>query len=325
MLASFIPRPGTFELREVPKPSLSQDGQVLIRTELACICGSDLHEIADPRIPADVRPPGYPCHESVGVVEETMDDRFPVGQRVLAVQNLTYAAGFAPYQVIPTEFVVPLTDSISNEEAVFAQQLGTTIFAMKRFWPENVGRAGTAVVLGAGSAGLSFTNLCRLAGFEQIIVSDLYPHRLEAAREMGATQTVLGGTDEIIDVVREATGGLGADLVIEAAGQNESRLQTFQTVRTEGRIGFFGVPSTDEWTIPFAEVFRRKPSIEMRWDAQAELGLTSFRAALDLIETGRIDAKKYRMQFYTLEQVPEVLDLAANPTNGLIKAGVRFA
>ena len=110
-----------------------------------------------------------------------------------------------------------------------------------------------------------------------------------------------------------------------AAGQNESHLQTFHTVRTEGRIGFFGVPSTDKWTIPFAEVFRRKPSIEMRWDAQGEPGLTFFRAALDLIETRRIDVKKYRMQFYTLEQVPEVLELAANPTNGLIKAGVTFA
>jgi threonine dehydrogenase-like Zn-dependent dehydrogenase len=242
---------------------------------------------------------------------------------VLGTPDLLHASGFAEYQALPSRFLLRIDhDDIPSADIVLAQQLGTTIYAFKRYWPAGES-AGTAVIIGAGSAGLGFVTVCRLAGFEQIIVSDRYAHRTEAARRLGAT-TVVTGADGVVEAVLDATGGTGGDLVVEAAGTNHTRLQAFECVREEGVIGWFGMNEGDDFLIPFKEVFRRKPTIAMRWNAQAEEGQASFRRAVELIAAGEVDTAAYRMRTYTVDEVPEALEAAAEPRDGFIKGGVLF-
>lgn len=324
MRAAVLTEPGRVVVQDVPIPTLRDGVDVLIRTQVSSICGSDLHQVFHEWKPTDVRPPGFPCHETVGIVVESASPDFAIGDRVLGVPTLLYASGFAEYQALPSRYLIKVEhDEVSPADVTLAQQLGTTIYAFERFWP--TGRTGrTAVVLGAGSAGLGFTTVCRLAGFEQIIVSDLYAHRTDAARELGATHVVTGETG-IVEATMAATDGVGADLVIEAAGRNLTRLQAFDAVKVEGDIGWFGMNEGDSFTIPFPAVFRRKPTVSMRWDAQNEPGHASFRTALDWIASGEVDTSAYRMRAFTVDETPAALAVAANPIDGFIKGGVVFA
>lgn len=315
---------GRIEVRDVEQPVPRGDGDVLIRTELSCICGSDVHQIFHDWTPDQVRPAGFPCHETVGIVVESRSPRFGLGQRVLGTPDLLHAAGFAEYQVLPDRFLLPIPyEDVPTESIIFAQQLGTTIYAMKRFW-QGPG-AGTAVIIGAGSAGLSFTALCRIAGFEQVIVADLHQHRLNAAAALGATKIVLGA-GRIVDAVSEATDGAGAELVIEASGKDSSRLQAFDCVMVEGMIGLFGMPEHAELAIPLPKIFRRKPTITMRWDAQTEEGQSSFKQAMELIASGRVDTSVFALRTFGIDEVRQALELAQDPKDGqFIKGGIVFA
>ncbi len=86
----------------------------------------------------------------------------------------------------------------------------------------------------------------------------------------------------------------------------------------------FGLPSGPELTVPFERMFRRKPTVEFCYGAQAEPGHTSFSEALQAIVTGRVDTAPLQLQLWPFEQLPAALRLAAADAPGVVKAGVRF-
>jgi L-iditol 2-dehydrogenase len=306
---------------DVDTPAITGPGQVLVRNLVSTICGSDVHVVYGAPVGPDNRP-GYPGHESVGVVADSSDPAFAEDDLVLAVPNLSHAGGFADYQLLPSAMVIPLPPGADPAVAVLAQQLGTTIFGMKRFWCGSA--SGTAAVLGAGAVGLYFTRLCRLAGFDEVVVSDLHEHRLEAARAMGATVTVRAAGDAVVDAVRQRTGDRGAALVVEAAGTDLTRVQAIHCVAMEGRIGMFGMPEGAEMTLPFELLFRRKPTVEFAWDAQAEPGHASFREGWDAISSGRVDPTPLLPRLWPLTELPDALEAARTGAPGHVKFGVRF-
>lgn len=320
MQAAVLRRAGRLDVEDVPTPEVHGPGQVLVRNLVSTICGSDLHLVYASPVTEAGRP-GYPGHESVGVVADSSDPALAEGDLVLAVPNLAHAGGFAEYQLLPSSLVIPLPAGSAPEVAVLAQQLGTTVFGMKRFWRGPA--RGVAAVLGAGAVGLCFTRLCRLAGFEDVVVSDLHPHRLEAATAMGATATVRADGDAVVDVVAERTGGLGAALVVEAAGTDVTRVQAIRCVAVNGRIGMFGMPAGAEMTLPFELLFRRKPTVEFAWDAQGEPGHASFREAEEAIRTGRVDPTPLLPRLWPLAELSTALESARTAVPGHVKFGVR--
>lgn len=207
------------------------------------------------------------------MVVESSDPAHAEGDLLLAVPTLAHAGGFAELQLLPTTMVIPLPADVRPEVAVLAQQLGTTIYGMKRFWRSPA--AGAAVVLGAGAVGvgLFFTRLCRLASFEQVIVSDLHPHRLEVARQVGSTDTVLAEGDAVAAAVQRLT-GTGSRLVVEATG------------RAHRHVPHAG-PGRDDPAVRAA--LPAAADRRVSWDAQAEPGHASFREGLEAIRSGRVD------------------------------------
>lgn len=311
---------GVMDVVEAPTPSVTGPGQVLVRNLVSTICGSDVHAIYDSPV-TDAHRPGYPGHESVGVIEESSDPAFAEGDLVLAVPNMLHAGGFAPYQLLPSSLVIPLPPGTDPATAVLAQQFGTTVFAMKRFWPGP--GEGTAVVLGAGPVGLCFTWLCRWAGFENVVVSDLHPHRLEVATAMGATLGVLATGDAVVEAVH-AVAPEGARLVVEAAGKDVTRVQAVDCVAVDGRIGMFGMPERAEMVLPFETLFRRKPTVEFCWDAQAEPGHPSFREAWEAIRSGRFDPTPLLPRLFPLVELQDAMEAARSAVPGHVKFGIRF-
>lgn len=323
MRAARLVAPARVEVDDAPSP-VPGDGEVLVRMRAASICGSDVHVVfdgfADPeQLPAR---PGFPGHEGVGQVLESRSVGFEPGDLVLTVPPPAVAGCFAELQAIAGWSLVGLPPGSDLPRLLMAQQLGTTVYAFRRFWP--AGGAVTAVVIGAGSAGLFFLQLLRLAGCPDVVVADLEPARLAVARSLGASLCVAAPEESVVEAVLDRTGD-GADLVIEAAGYDVCRAQAVEAVRPGGRLGFFGFPERPgQAPFPVAAAFRKGVTIEFSVGAQREPGLRSFRDALDLITSGRIQVGYCLGARVPLERAPEALQQARQRGRGAVKVTIEM-
>jgi L-iditol 2-dehydrogenase len=150
MRAAQLVAPGRLDVGEFPVPEPAP-GQVLVRTIRASICGSDTHVVFDGFEPDELPGrPGYPGHEGVGEVVASLSAELRPGDLVLTVPVPAESGCFAEYQAIDERSVIKLPADGDPVRLLMAQQLGTTILAMRRFWS---GRgAAAATLIGAGSA-----------------------------------------------------------------------------------------------------------------------------------------------------------------------------
>lgn len=326
MHAARLTEAGRLTFEEAPAPELGDDpGYVLVRTDLATICGSDVHIVhhglSAHEPPA---PPGYPGHESVGEVIASSEPELSVGQRVLTVPPPTDARCFASHQLLPAGQVLPVPRGMDAERAVLAQQLGTVVFALKRFWPAEGAR--TVTIVGAGSAGLLFLQEVRRRGAERVVMSDRVAGRRKRAEDLGADVVVDPDERRVSQATFDVTGGQGADLVIEAAGYDAARIDAVDAVRVGGTIGCFGLPERPGVSpFPFETLFRRRASLHLEHATQEEPGLLSFREALERIERQRCDVSGMLTHTVPIERIDEALNMATEWRDGTIKVGVTFA
>ncbi|MFD1717516.1 zinc-binding dehydrogenase [Georgenia deserti] len=329
MRAAYLAAPGRVEVDDVPDPAADAPGDLVVRMELASVCGSDVHTVFDGfHEPDALGRPGYPGHEGIGTVVESRARAVPVGTRVLTVPVPAEAGCFAQYQRLPAGQVVPLPDGASVERLLLAQQYGTTLFAMRLFWPDGGATrpAGTAAILGAGSAGLFFVQLARRAGFAQVLVADPDPYRLGVARELGATTTVRPGRESLVEAVLDVTGGTGADLVIEAAGYDAARAECVAAAARQGTVGLFGFPERRGHAgFPMYDAFRKVLRIQWAGGTQSEPGLVAFRDAVREIADGTVEVAHCLGSDHRLEEVPAALELARSGGRGSIKQTIRLA
>lgn len=324
MRAAKLVAPGRFEVVEAPVPEPA-DGEVLVAMTRASICGSDLHAILGPHPrPVEAMAPGSPGHEGVGTVVASRSTRVPPGGRVLTVPMPGVGGCFAEYQAVGDAFVVPLPDG-DLERLLLAQQLGTTVFGFHRYWPDGRDAAGaTAAVLGAGSAGCFLLQLARRAGFSRLVACDLDERRLSVASALGADVVVHAPEESFVEAVLEATGGAGAELVIEASGRDESRAACIDAAATGGRVGFFGLPEHPGLApFPLSTAFRRACTVEMAGNAQLEPGLAAFREAVGLIASGAIDVAAMLEPSFPLERFAEAFAAARDHVG--LKVAVEIA
>jgi L-iditol 2-dehydrogenase len=312
---------GRLEAVEVPVSSPGE-GEVLVRLERVSVCGSDLHIVYDGfHRQGYPGPPGFPGHEGVGRVADSRSPQLRPGDWVLSVPAGQYARCFAEFQVVGERYLVPLPDGGDPASLLMAQQLGTVVNAFRRFWPPGTQAEGkTAGILGAGSAGLFFLQLAKLAGFSQAVVADLSPLRLKLAESLGADWVVRAPEESFAEVVHDLTGGEGADLVVEAVGFDATRIQALEAVRRAGRVGYFGFPEHPEgpssWSFNLA--WRKIPTIDVVTGTQAEPGLRSFREALSLIHSGQVPVEHLLEPCLPLEEVQHGFELAREQRAGKV-------
>ena len=323
MRAARLVAPGRFEVVEAPDPSPTPE-QVVVRMHRASICGSDLHVVYDGFCQHDFpAPAGYPGHEGVGMVLQAGDEVVDVqaGDWVLTAPRPHDAGCFAGLQAVDASSVVLLPEGADLDRVLMAQQLGTVLFAARRFL-EGVPRT-TAAVIGAGSVGTFFVQVLRRAGFHTIVISDLEAHRLEVAAELGAAITVQAPRESLAQVVHDVTEGAGADLVIEAAGYDRTRAEAIAAAAPGARVGLFGFPeSPGEAPFPFDLAFRKSLTIQTSVGSQQEPDLRSFREAVSGIAAGDYEVGYLLAPAFPVERIQEAME-AARARRGL-KVSITF-
>ena len=102
-----------------------------------------------------------------------------------------------------------------------------------------------AVVIGCGGVGLNTIQGSRLAGAEQVIAIDVFDHKLELARQFGATHVINSKSDDAVDAVFDLTGQRGADHVFEVIGLRATIDQAITMTRQGGEAVLVGLPAFD--------------------------------------------------------------------------------
>jgi len=168
-------------------------------------------------------------------------------------------------------------------------------------------RPGDVVaVVGAGPVGLSAVMSARLFSPGHIVAIDLAASRLEAAKQFGADLIVDNTHQDPLEVVRELTGGLGADVAIEAVGTPATFELATTLVRPGGHIANIGVHG--------------KPAtlhLEQLWDHDVTIttGLvdtSSTPTLLRLVAANHLDPSRFVTHHYAMENFVATYDAFAN-------------
>ena len=317
---------GRMVCEDVPVPPVA-DGEILLRTAYASICGSDLH-VVFPGAPPHPAEPGYPGHESVGEVVESRCPAFAPGDRVLTVPFAVDGRCLAEFQAIPGSACVPLPATAPLSHLLMAQQLGTVVYALRSHPLDVVGK--DAAVIGQGSAGAFFTFLLKRAGAARVLVSDKSPARLAYSRKLGADLAVDasaadGGPGDFRSAVMEATGGKGAAVVVEAVGSRETFPLSLEVAAPGATLVWFGLPEgSEDYPFSFPQFFRRALTAYSNFGAQGEPGLESFRYAVRLIADGAIDVAPLLSHMLPIEEVDEAFRIARDRTDNALKVSIKF-
>lgn len=306
-----------------------EDGEVLVRTQLAAICGSDLHvvymgTVLRPGVDVSNLPHGAPGHEGIGEVVESRDPKIKKGERVLTVPGFPHARCFAEYQTLPGWSCIKVPENVPLDQMLMAQQLGTIIFALRQNPVDVVGK--NVMVVGQGSAGVFFAYMLKRAGAEKVIVTDLSESRLAAGRKInGADVALIADRDNVKEAVMQHTDSKGVDYLVEAVGRKETQLEAVDYMTLDGKMLFFGLPDSSS-PIPFnfQDFFRKRLTANTTYGTQFEPDLVSFRMAVDLIIKGEIDVSELVSHTFPIEQIDEAMHQAHEDIKNTLKVAISF-
>ncbi|MER6828330.1 S-(hydroxymethyl)mycothiol dehydrogenase [Streptosporangium sp. NPDC000563] len=156
-----------------------------------------------------------------------------------------------------------------------------------------VTRGDSVAVIGCGGVGDAAVLGAALAGASKIIAVDVDDRKLAWAKEFGATHTVNSRTSDVVETVKELTGGNGADVVIEAVGRPETYRQAFYARDLAGTVVLVGVPTPDmTLELPLLDVFGRGGALKSSWYGDC-LPSRDFPMLIDLYLQGRLDLDRF--------------------------------
>ncbi len=318
----------TITTEEVPEPE-PKPREVKVRVVAAGICGSEMHAYRGTH--PWRHPPSILGHEMTGQVVAVGDEvhRIRVGDRVtvepqhvcgvcdqcragfpnlcpdkIYLGTKVWTGAYAEYIVSPESCVYQLPDQVSYTDGVIAEPLAVGVHAVRQ---SGLGPGGSALILGAGAIGLACVASALEVGATTVIATDAVDFNLTVARELGATTTINPRHQDVRRLVSEITDGKGVDVALVAAGVPEVVNQALSAVRPRGRIlliAIFDQPLKldDPYVITSGERMLVGSQTYCPEDVQK---------ALDLIASGRVDARKFithRLPMNELQRGFDIVD-----------------
>ena len=298
------------ELIEDKMPEGPGPGELLVRIRAVGLCGSDMHWWKDGRIHAfSARFPQVLGHEPAGEIIEvgTGVHGFKPGDRVAMEPSLTCshcefciqgrhnlcvhsrfmggpeAQGFLrDYCVIPAHNADPIPDGLDWRQATLMEPVAVWVHIYEL---APVKMQQTVAVLGCGSIGLLGIAMARAAGAASILACDRVPHRLKMARDMGANVALHLAEGDFHDAVMQATRGLGADIVYDAAGAPETMALGIRCAKAGGRFVLVGIPDPLTFEVDLHTAMNKELHLQM-----IKRSNHKGRAAGALLASGQIPA-----------------------------------
>jgi alcohol dehydrogenase len=340
MRAAVLQGPRDVRVEQVPDPVLPGPRGAIVTVERTAICGSDLHLYHD-------APTGVGIqlgHEAIGTVSEVgtavhsvrRGDRVLVsgvvgcglcrpclaGQPHVCLAGKTAAFGTTPdlpggqseALAVPfaDSFVLPIPDGLSDEEAVLLTDILPTGYlgALRA----DIRPGATVVIVGLGPVGIMALQCARLFGPARILAIDMVPERLARAERLGA-EPIDARTATGSEQVRAATGGRGADSVIEAVGADATVLDALSCAAPGGTVSIVGVNLSMALSFPMGLVFLN--SLTLRTIFAPIPG--TWAALVPLVLSGRLALTETFTHHMGLSQVAAAYQLFDSRGDGVLK------
>ena len=344
MKAALRQGPDRVECVELPRPEPGEN-EVLIRVEAVGICGSDLNRVSSPEERWDRIVLG---HELAGVIEELgpgVHGPQP-GDRVVAAPLVPnhdsdwslrglhslgddYSfigsrrhGGMAEYVTVPTRNLVSVPDSLDIETAALLEPVTVCLHPILRLG-NLLGES--VLIIGAGAIGLLACRIFRAMGARTVIVSDVVPEKLSAARHLGADRTVDVSRESLPEAVRDLPGG-GPAVVFESSGANPAKRDAVAAARPRGTVLLVGTTPQDV-SFP-AELWERVTRKELElvgsWmNYSAPFPGREWTTGLWMMESGHIRPEGIVTHRFPLERVGEAYRMMLSGTEAFTKVMVR--
>ncbi|MFA5553687.1 MAG: alcohol dehydrogenase catalytic domain-containing protein [Phycisphaerae bacterium] len=328
------------EIADIPPPIIQNDTDVLLKIEMAGVCGSDIHYYETGRIGSQViKYPFVVGHECAATVMRTGKNviRVKTGDRVAVeaavcchqcdqcksgrentCRNLKFlgcpgqlSGCFCEYIVMPEDCCFAIDNDMSFEKAVMCEPLAIGLYAVQR---ANLTTNSSIAVLGAGPIGLSCVLAAKNNGINRFYITEKIEERIKLAQN---TSPAWIGNPLEQNVVQEIIKfePNGVDFVFECAGQQETIDQAVEILKPGGKLMLIGIPRQACITLS-ADLIRRKEITLINVRRQNNFT----KKCVDLVQSGQIKPDFMVTHRFKLEDIKEVFEIVSGYCDGVLKA-----
>jgi 2-desacetyl-2-hydroxyethyl bacteriochlorophyllide A dehydrogenase len=346
MKAAVLMAPNVLEVKEVNTPQPGP-ADVLIRVEACAVCRSDVSLMAKPwpaQPPYGSFIPGHEYSGTVAALGETIDE-FKIGDRVAVEAHLgclrcrncrlgnytaclnygrkghrangfTTNGGFAEYVVNHVNTVYSIPDSVGFEEASLITNLGCVLYGFETIGGYIVG--DHVVVIGPGPLGLISVGVAKALCAGKVFLVGTRASRLKVGETLGADRIIDIHHEDPVQVIKEETRGIGADLVIESSGASQAPQTAIDMAKRMGKILLVGFPEEPVHT-NFSSLGKDNKSI---YTVRGE-GRTNCGRAVSLLASGKVDLQSLVTHSFFLTDISEAFKTFKERIGGAIKVVVK--
>jgi L-iditol 2-dehydrogenase len=352
MKAWVLGGPDELFLRDKPTPVPGR-AEVLVRIDAVAICATDL-EIIHSGSPARIQG-GLPFnknftpgHEYMGTVAALGPDvdEFKIGERVSVeihagcgqckrcrqgmytsclnygkpekghrANGFTTDGGFTEYAINHINTLVRVPDTMTDPEATLVVTAGTSMYGLTELGGLVAGES--VVVIGPGPIGLLAVAVAKALGANPVILTGTRDKRLAIGKELGADRVINIAHENPVEIVKQMTGGIGADYVIECAGTEETVAQAIHMTNRGGKICLAAFPHQPV-TTDIAHLVRNNIYV---FGIRGE-GSSATHRAMALMAEKRFDATRIHTHTFPLTELPTALRYARERIEDAIKVVV---
>jgi L-iditol 2-dehydrogenase len=356
MKAWVLGDPDQLLLREKPVP-VPKRAEVLVRIDAVAICATDLeiiHTGSPAKILGGLpfNRNFTPGHEYMGTIAALGPgvDEFDIGERVSVeihagcgqckrcrqgmytsclnygqnygavdkghrANGFTTDGGFAEYAVNHINTLARVPDTMSDAEATLVVTAGTSMYGLTELGGLVAGES--VVVIGPGPIGLLAVAVAKALGANPVILTGTRDARLAIGRELGADRVINVAKEDAVEIVKQLTGGIGADYVVECAGTEATVNQAIYMTNRGGKICLAAFPH-DPVTMDLAHLVKNNIYV---YGIRGE-GQSATRRAMALMAEKRFDATKIHTHTFALADLPTALRYARDRVDDAIKVVV---
>ena len=329
MKAAVMTEPYEIELQEVAVPEV-EGNEVLVKVMAVGICGSDIHYYEHGKIGRYVvEKPIILGHECAGIVVKVGDkvSKLKIGDRVAIEPGITCGqceyckegrynlcpevqflatppvdGAFVQYIKHREDFLFPIPDELSFEEASLVEPFSVGIHAAKR---SKLQPGSTVAIMGMGPVGLTAIAAVKAFGASKIIVTDLEENRLKAAKKLGATHVINVLEQDPNEEIATITGKKGVDVAFETAGNPKALQSALKTLKRGGKLAIIGLPPQDEISL----------NVPLIADYELDIfGIfrysNTYAQGIEFLSSQNINLDSLITDRYTLDQTKEAMERA---------------
>jgi L-iditol 2-dehydrogenase len=352
MKAWVLGGPDELFLRDKPTPVPGR-AEVLVRIDAVAICATDL-QVIHGGSPASIaaglpfNKDFTPGHEYMGTIAALGPDvdEFEIGERISVeihagcgqckrcregmytsclnygrpdkghrANGFTTDGGFAEYAVNHINTLARVPDTMGDAEATLVVTAGTSMYGLTELGGLVAGES--VVVIGPGPIGLLAVAVAKALGASPVILTGTRDKRLAIGKGLGADRVINIAEENPVDVVRQLTGGIGADYVVECAGTEATIDQAIHMTNRGGKICLAAFPHQKVAT-DIAHLVKNNIYV---YGIRGE-GRSATRRAMALMAEKKFDATKIHTHTFALADLPTALRYARERVEDAIKVVV---